>query len=114
MAAECANFEITRMARLLEVSTAGYYRWRRGPGPSPAPERGPPGRSRRQDHRLAQELERHLRSPRITLDLHEAGERVSRNTVAERMASLGIVGVSPRLFKVTTTPIRPPRTRRTW
>jgi putative transposase len=104
MAAECANFEVTRMARLLEVSPSGYYRWK-------AAQDRPalPSEVRRADldakiisfHKASRGT---YGSPRVTVDLHEAGERVSHNTVAARMASLGIVGVSPKLFKVTTTP----------
>ena len=104
MEAECATFEIVRMARLLEVSRAGFYKWRIT--------------QRRSELTASQQVRADLHvkiishhkdshgtygSPRITADLREAGTAVSVNTVAALMRAIGLAGISPRTFKVATT-----------
>ena len=71
MQAECANYEIERMARLLEVSRSGFYRWRL------AQRRSSPQHQRRE--KIGQKIvEFHRASratygaPRITKDLQDA------------------------------------------
>jgi putative transposase len=107
MESECANHEVSRMARLLEVSRSGFYKWRA----DRAREEPTAAEQRRADLDkaiLASHVASHgtYGSPRIVEDLHEDGVAVCINTVAARMAALGIQGVCPRLFKVTTTPDR--------
>lgn len=103
MQAECANFEIDRMARLLEVSRSGFYKWRAAQRRTTL---GP--KKERQGQVDAKILRFHRAShgtygePRITRDFAESGDAVSHNTVATRMRALGVQGVCPRLFKVTT------------
>lgn len=106
MEAEYANFEITRMARLLDVSRSGFYRWQAQRNATTT--RPDSARQREIDldaliaivHRESHGV---YGSPRVTAELVEQGVSVSENTVAARMRALGIAGVSPRTFKVATT-----------
>ncbi len=101
MKAECANFEINRMARLLKVSRSGYYKWTEG-------QNNPSGAAIRREKLKAKILYFHREShgvygsPRIAADLSSAGIKLNHNTVASYMRDLGICGISPRLFKTTT------------
>lgn len=79
--------------RALEVSESWFYKWHNRP-PTP-------GQVRRAE--LAEKIREFFDasggtygSPRITLDLWEAGYQVSENTVAKLMALLGLAGRQPR------------------
>ncbi len=100
MEAECANFEIARMAGLLEVSRAGFYKWRI------TQRRSALSASAQRRADLHVQIISHHKdsdgtygSPRITADLHDAGTAVSVNTVASFMRSIGLAGISPATFK---------------
>jgi putative transposase len=103
MDAQKATFTIARMARLLAVSRSGYYAWagRQGAGPSPAQQRRADLTAKIVGFHEASDAV--YGSPRILADLHDAGEQVSRKTVAKLMRQAGIVGISPRKFTPVTT-----------
>ncbi len=98
------RFSVLRMARLLKVSTSGFYAWRNR---RTAPE--PTERQQRRTDLTVKILDIHAESdgtygsPRITDELRERGEVVNPKTVAAIMAEIGIEGISPRTFKVRTT-----------
>ncbi|WIX76923.1 IS3 family transposase [Amycolatopsis carbonis] len=92
------------MARLLGVSTSGYYAY----GKRAAATVLTPRQQRRADLAVKildvhAESDGTYGSPRITTELRERGEVVNEKTVAAIMAEIGIEGISPRTFKVRTT-----------
>jgi putative transposase len=96
------------MARLLVVSTSGYYKRVKHSLSTALTE----GQQRKAD--LAVKIIAHHResggtygSPRITADLRAAGDQVSEKTVAKKMSEIGLSGISPRTFKVRTTIVDP-------
>ena len=90
---------INLMCGVLDVSTSGYYDWRR---------RGPSDRAlsnRDLDRRIHELFAHHKQrygAPRITDDLHDEGFRCSENRVARRMQALGLKAIQAKKFKVTT------------
>ena len=95
------------MCDLMEVSRSGYYDWARRQGCGPGPR----------EQRLLDLAQKVLTahedsdgvygSPRITAELREAGEVVSRKTVAKVMRANGIEGISPRSWRPVTTIVDP-------
>jgi transposase InsO family protein len=102
------RFSVRRMARLLGVSTSGYYAHAKRAVATVLT----PRQQRRADLEVKitqahQDSHGTYGSPRITAELRDQGEVVTAKTVAKIMASIGIEGISPRTFKVKTTVVDP-------
>ena len=101
--AQKATYDITWMVDLLGVSRSGYYAWAARRDAEPGPRQ-----SRRADLsvkiKVAHDASDGVNgAPRILADLREAGEVVSRKTVAKLMRQNDIRGISPRPWRPVTT-----------
>ena len=98
-----SGHRIARMADLLGVSRSGYYAWAARKDAAPGPRA-----ARRSDLvvkiKIAHDASDGVNgAPRITEDLRESGEVVSRKTVAKLMRENQILGISPRPWRPVTT-----------
>jgi transposase InsO family protein len=105
---EDKRFSVLRMARLLSVSTSGYYAYtKRATATTLTPRRQQRADLAVKILDVHTESDGTYGSPRITAELRERGETVNEKTVAAIMARIGIEGISPRTFKVRTTVVDP-------
>jgi putative transposase len=87
--------------RALGVSEGWFYKWKDG---DRSPRRARRERLRAEVRRLFEAHKGKRGSPMITADLHDAGWRVSKNTVAALMAEMGLAARPGRRRKGTTRP----------
>jgi putative transposase len=92
--------KVATMCRVLEVSTSGYYAWRKRPASKRAREDAVLLRQIRTAHAASDGT---YGAPRVHAELVAAGVEVSRERVTRLMRAAGIVGVHRRRFIVTTT-----------
>jgi putative transposase len=87
--------------RALDVPGSWFYKWRRG---DVSPRRARRDRLKAEVARLFAAHKGKRGSPMLTADLHDAGWRVSKNTVAAVMAEMGLAARPRRRRKGTTRP----------
>jgi len=99
IAAEKACFPVALMCRILAVSRAGFYAWRRRPA----------ARRTRQDGTLAVAVaaiyaEHHGRygTPRVQMELRDRGQRTGRKRIARLMRAQGLRARPKRRYRTTT------------
>jgi putative transposase len=96
---EKTSYPMRILCRVLKVSASGYYAWRSRK----------PSRRDLDDERLRPKVVDAFKagrgtygSPRVLVELVEQGLEVGRRRVARLMGELGLRGLSPRKFRVTT------------
>jgi transposase InsO family protein len=101
MYAEKANFKLTMMARLLEVSRSGYYAWQKS---QLCPGVDKWAALKKRIEKLWKKSKHRDGVRRIHKDLLAEGIRVSLYKVRRCMSELRISGIQPRAKKRTTIP----------
>ena len=93
------EFRITSMCRVLSVTRAGYYAWRRR---SPCTRHVTDTRLLTEIRAIHQRSRRSYGSPRIYLHLHRQGHCVSKKRVARLMVQAGLRAKRSKRFRITT------------
>jgi putative transposase len=97
--AEKAQYPVTLLCRVMQVSRSGFYAWQ---GRPVSPRAQATQRLDAAIKELFEASKRRSGSPKITRALMARGWRVSKNRVAQRMREMGLRSIVRRRFKVTT------------